>query len=86
MTDNSVEMRRLREYFDIELLREKQYSEYVIDRLKKEIRDLKVERDKARKERNQARSTAESYRKALAVIGKVRNMPQLPWEVRNENV
>lgn len=48
MTDNSVEMRRLKEYFDIELLREKQYSEYITDRLKKEIRDLKVERDEAR--------------------------------------
>lgn len=35
MTDNSVETRRLKEYFDIELLREKQHSEYVIDRLKK---------------------------------------------------
>lgn len=48
--------------------------------------ELEKERNEARQERNQARRTAESYRNMLAVINRVKNIPQLPWEVENENV
>ncbi|WP_282012834.1 hypothetical protein [Pyramidobacter piscolens] len=92
MTDNSVETRRLKEYFDIELLREKQHSEYVIDRLKKKIRKLEAERDKARKERNQARIEAETL---IAIIDDVQGngavydtrelMDTLPWAKQPED-
>lgn len=48
--------------------------------------ELEKERNEARQERNQARRTAESYRNMLAVINRVKNIPQLPWKVENENV
>lgn len=74
MTDNSVETRRLKEYFDIELLREKQHSEYVIDRLKKKIRKLEAERDEARQEAKKWRDKALYQRTVPALIS------PLPWE------
>ena len=50
------------------------------------IDKLQGEYIKLCEERNQARRTAESYRNMLAVINRVKNIPQLPWKVENENV